>query len=94
MIGIALVWRRETVRDINKRCHMKFHEAAPSASVEPRTVMRSICPECQDLMVAATMSQHVDQNVVRHFWACESCGYEFRTIVHLPTLAARNCCAA
>jgi RNase P subunit RPR2 len=72
---------------------MKFHGTAPEDCVEPRK-LRSICPECQDLIVAAAMSQHINEDVVRHFWACESCGHEFRTTVHLTARLAENCCAA
>jgi len=65
---------------------MKFHETAPSFSVFPDRA--SFCPECNDLMVAAARSQHLDENVVRHWWSCESCGHKFRTTVHLPALSA------
>jgi RNase P subunit RPR2 len=66
---------------------MKCHEAVPAFSVEPYRFARSFCPECHDLLVAATKSQHVDSDVVRHWWSCESCGHEFRTTVRLPALA-------
>jgi RNase P subunit RPR2 len=63
---------------------MKFHATAPAVSVEPHKFVRSFCPECHDLMVAAAMSQYLNQDMICHFWACESCGHEFRTTVHLP----------
>lgn len=65
---------------------MKAHATAPAFSVEPRSFMRSFCPACHDLMVAAEMSQHVTTDVVRHWWTCKSCGHEFRTTVQLPPL--------
>jgi RNase P subunit RPR2 len=71
---------------------MKFHATAPPSSITTHNIMRSFCPVCHDLMVSAAMSQHVNRNVIRHFWACESCGHEFRTTVHLRALAAENCC--
>jgi hypothetical protein len=40
-----------------------------------------LCPQCQDLIIAATQSQHVSTNEIRHWWACEACGHEFRTTV-------------
>jgi len=67
---------------------MKFHATAPSLSRGPRNVMRSFCPECHDLVVAAAKSQHVAEGVVRHWWSCDSCGHEFRTTVRLPALSA------
>ncbi len=73
---------------------MKFQTTALAASFETHNFVRSFCPVCHDLMVAAAMSQHVNHDVIRHFWACESCGHEFRTTVHLPALATENCCAA
>jgi hypothetical protein len=34
-------------------------------------------------MVAPAGSQHVNADVIRHSWSCESCGHEFRTTVQL-----------
>ncbi len=65
---------------------MKRHATVPSFPEEVRNVVRSFCPECRDLMVAAAKSQHVNESVVRHWWSCDSCGHEFRTTVHLPAL--------
>ena len=73
---------------------MKHHATAPAFSVGPHKIEGSFCPECHDLMIAAAMSQLVKRDVVRHFWACESCGHEFRTTVHLPAVAAEHCCPA
>jgi transcription elongation factor Elf1 len=70
---------------------MKCHETTPAFSVEPHKLVRSFCPACHDLMVAATKSQHVDRNVVRHWWSCETCGHEFRTTVRLPALPVEVC---
>ena len=61
---------------------MKYHRTALAFSVEPCNVSRLFCPQCQDLIIAATKSQYVSVNEVRHWWACETCGYEFRTTVH------------
>jgi predicted Zn-ribbon and HTH transcriptional regulator len=40
------------------------------------------------LMVAPAVSQHVNHDLVRHWWRCEACGHEFRTTVRLPSLPA------
>ena len=58
---------------------MKNHGTAPAFSFAPCKVSRLFCPRCRDLIIAATKSQHVSTNEVRHWWACETCGYEFRT---------------
>jgi DNA-directed RNA polymerase subunit M/transcription elongation factor TFIIS len=60
---------------------MKDHGTAPAFSIAPYKVSQLFCPQCRDLIIAATKSQHVSTNEVRHWWACESCGYEFRTTV-------------
>jgi hypothetical protein len=60
---------------------MKFDGTAPAFSAKPYKVSRLFCPQCYDLIIAATKSQHVNINVIRHWWACETCGYEFRTTV-------------
>jgi RNase P subunit RPR2 len=67
---------------------MKFHATAPAFSIARHNFMRSFCPQCHDLLVAAARSQHVEDDVVRHWWTCESCGYEFGTTVQLPALPA------
>ena len=70
---------------------MKFHATAPAFSGVSHGFKRSFCPECQDLLVAAAMSQHVNDDVVRHWWTCESCGHEFGTTVRLPARHAEAC---
>ncbi len=69
---------------------MKPHAAIPAFSTEPHSFVRSFCPQCNDLMVAAAMSQHVSEDTVYHLWACESCGYEFRTMVRLRTTSPES----
>jgi hypothetical protein len=63
---------------------MKYHGTAPACSIAPYNVSRLFCPRCQDLIIAATQSQHVSTNEIRHWWACEACGHEFRTTVRWP----------
>ena len=73
---------------------MKRHATVPGFSLsgsKAQKQMRSFCPVCRDMLVAATNSQHVTRNVVRHWWACESCGFEFDTMVRLPALPADLC---
>ena len=65
---------------------MKFHGTAPAFAMAPYRVSRLFCPQCHDLIIAATKSQHVNINEVRHWWACESCGHEFGTTVQIASL--------
>ena len=41
------------------------------------------CPQCADTLVAPEWSEHVNERCVRHLWSCETCGYEFETVVYL-----------
>jgi hypothetical protein len=77
-------WGDKQARD----SRMKYHGTAPACSTAPYNISRLLCPQCQDLIIAATHSQHVSVNEVRNWWACEACGHEFRTTVRwLPSLA-------
>jgi len=51
----------------------------------PSYISRVFCPQCEDLIIAATKSQHVSANEVWHWWVCEACGHEFRTAVRLQS---------
>jgi hypothetical protein len=41
------------------------------------------CAQCSDVLIAPIWSEHVNERRVRHVWACEACGYEFETMVHI-----------
>ena len=74
----------------SKGGRMKYHGTAPAYSAAPycNKASRPICPRCRDLIIAATQSQHVNRNEIRHWWACEACGYEFCTTVRwMPSFA-------
>ena len=73
---------------------MKYHETARAFSIAPYGVSRLLCPQCQDLIIAATKSQHVSTHEVRHWWACEACGHEFRTTVRGPSFSSHGVAAA
>jgi transcriptional regulator NrdR family protein len=60
---------------------MKDYGTAPAFSIAPSNDAPLLCPQCQDLIIAATKSQHVSPNEVRHWWACETCTHEFCTTV-------------
>jgi transcription elongation factor Elf1 len=56
-------------------------------SARTSNYLRSCCPRCDDVMVAPARSQHVKEDVIRHWWRCESCGHQFRTSVRLSFIA-------
>jgi predicted RNA-binding Zn-ribbon protein involved in translation (DUF1610 family) len=64
---------------------MKYHGSASACPVAPYKISsRVFCPRCHDQIIAATHSQHVSTTEIHHWWACESCGFEFRTTVRWP----------
>lgn len=62
---------------------MKDQAAMRVAGPSPRRLTCPTCPRCNDLLFAATASEHVSEKHVRHAWSCDSCGHEFATSVRL-----------
>ena len=62
---------------------MKAFAAARAARPYARPVVRPTCPHCKDVLFAATVSVHVHDNDIRHWWSCETCGHQFMTTVAL-----------
>lgn len=73
--------RRDRLWTTSKGSRMKYHGTAPACSTAPYKASRLFCPHCEDLIIAATRSEHVSGNEIHHWWACEACGHEFRTTV-------------
>jgi transcriptional regulator NrdR family protein len=69
---------------------MKYDGTAPAFSIAPSNDAPLLCPQCQDLIIAATESQHVSTNEVRHWWACETCGHEFGTTVRWESSSCQS----
>jgi transcription elongation factor Elf1 len=69
---------------------MKSPATSPAFSARTNEFARSFCPRCDDVMVAPAHSQHVKEDVVRHWWHCDSCGHQFRTSVRLPFIAVEE----
>jgi transcription elongation factor Elf1 len=67
---------------------MKAQAAMPVAGSQPRRLAVPACPRCNDVLFAATASEHVSEKHVRHVWSCDSCGHEFSTLVGLPFISA------
>lgn len=45
-----------------------------------RRGVRPSCPHCSDILFAPSISVHVHDDDVRHWWTCDMCGYEFMTM--------------
>ena len=58
---------------------MKAFAAARATRPYARPVVRPSCPHCNDVLFAATVSVHVHDTEVRHWWSCETCGHQFMT---------------
>ena len=59
------------------------------ARTTPRSLKRfgqSFCPKCDDMLLAPAASEYVNENLIQHFWLCETCGHEFQTSVRLFAL--------
>jgi len=70
---------------------MKTRASVQTASVSVQHLGRPCCPQCQELLLAPAASVHVDDSRVRHFWACDNCGYEFISAVRVSsTIVQRN----
>lgn len=57
---------------------MLSHTALSMLAPHARSVRLPACPQCDDLLLAPLLSEHVDAGHVRNHWVCESCGYTFR----------------
>jgi hypothetical protein len=79
--NIKAMVRDHGVWATSKGSRMKYHGTAPACSTAPYRISRLFCPHCEDLIIAATRSEHVSGNEIHHWWVCEACGHEFRTTV-------------
>jgi ribosomal protein L37AE/L43A len=46
------------------------------------------CAQCGDTLFAPEWSEYLDERRVRHLWSCDSCGYEFESLVCYPATTA------
>jgi transcription elongation factor Elf1 len=60
---------------------MSVDAAERTQSVRPRYF--NPCAQCGEALLAPEWSEHVNERCVRHVWTCDSCGYEFETMVYL-----------
>ncbi len=69
---------------------MKNALSARSGKLEAARFVRPNCPQCDDQLFASSVSVHVNDNDIRHWWNCESCGHEFMTTVRLRKSTRRR----
>jgi RNase P subunit RPR2 len=48
------------------------------------------CPNCNDMLLAPALSEHVSDSHIRHFWSCETCEHEFTSSVRLRSGRVRE----
>jgi transcription elongation factor Elf1 len=68
---------------------MKSALSPRSDELEAGRIVRPRCPQCNDQQFASSVSVHVNENDVRHWWDCESCGHQFMTTVRLRKAVRR-----
>lgn len=69
---------------------MASHSVPNTAPIQAGRFGVPFCPECGEMLLAPRDSAHVNENVVRHLWNCEDCGYEFKTSVRLMSKPRRE----
>jgi len=62
---------------------LQSHARAAHHEFGARLSSMNDCPQCGSGMLAPVWSEHVNESCIRHLWACEACGYEFETSIHL-----------
>jgi ribosomal protein L37AE/L43A len=65
--------------ELRSRTKRSFHQSRP---VVP-------CAQCGDTLFAPEWSEYLDERRVRHLWTCDSCGYEFESMVCYPAPSIR-----
>jgi hypothetical protein len=69
---------------------MKSALSAHPEELDAGRLVRPDCPQCGDRLFASSVSVHVNENDIRHWWTCDSCGHEFMTTVRLRKLSYRR----
>ena len=47
------------------------------------------CAQCGEALFAPEWSEYFDDRRIRHFWSCDSCDYQFETMVSYPPADAQ-----
>jgi hypothetical protein len=62
---------------------MSLHSQAPLAFEYRSYLSNPSCPRCGTHLLAAEASEFWSDGHIRHSWACDDCGQEFKTSVSL-----------
>jgi hypothetical protein len=62
---------------------MRLSSADPVRNPYP-IFQRPACPQCGDMLFAASATEFLGHGKIRNTWSCESCDHEFRTAWALP----------
>jgi RNase P subunit RPR2 len=49
----------------------------------PAPIRLHACPHCGEALLAPETSEFVGAREVRHTWACDDCGHDFRTAIRI-----------
>ena len=52
------------------------------------TYNKNTCPQCSEWLLAPDWSEYLNDRCVRHTWSCETCSYQFETVVVFPMAEA------
>jgi transcription elongation factor Elf1 len=69
---------------------MKLQSATRMTPLSVQRFGQSFCPKCNDMLLAPTASEHVNESLIRHLWSCDACGHEFQTSVRFKPLSRRR----
>lgn len=61
-----------------------------SDELDAGRIVRPRCPQCDDRQFASSVSVHVNETDVRHWWNCETCGHQFMTTVRMRKAIRRR----
>jgi hypothetical protein len=64
---------------------MKLQSTLRSPSGRTRPFALTSCPNCLETQIAPLASEYVGEGRVRHFWACDGCGHEFKTSIEFAS---------
>jgi len=61
---------------------MELESTSPRTYVHLRPV--NACAQCGETIFIPEWSEHMNAHRVRHLWQCDTCGYQFETLVYFP----------
>jgi hypothetical protein len=56
---------------------------------DPCSLFGLRCVQCENELIAPERSEHVDRQIIRHFWRCPKCQARFESFPRFPPEARR-----